>query len=119
MSGESSRAVLGRLWAIAWDDLEPAIERVCRGAVRWAALRAEGKVKLPELPDPYEPILLMFERGRGYSVGQFSERRGGFAQWEGLGLDAPKIELAPDLSNINEAMEAAFQELRSNGLDLK
>ncbi|MFE3907152.1 hypothetical protein ACFXPY_44770, partial [Streptomyces sp. NPDC059153] len=48
-----------------------------------------------------------------------SERRGGFAQWEGLGLDAPKIELAPDLSNINEVMEAAFQELRSKGLDLK
>ncbi|MFJ1832075.1 hypothetical protein ACIOG9_47335, partial [Streptomyces sp. NPDC088178] len=48
-----------------------------------------------------------------------SERKGGFAQWEGLGLDAPKIELAPDLSNINEVMEAAFQELRSKGLDLK
>ncbi|MFF3395408.1 hypothetical protein ACFYW1_31310, partial [Streptomyces sp. NPDC002669] len=47
-----------------------------------------------------------------------SERRGGFAQWEGLGLDAPKIELATDLSNIDEVMEAAFQELRSKGLDL-
>ncbi|MFH8515219.1 hypothetical protein ACH4CE_08895, partial [Streptomyces gelaticus] len=47
-----------------------------------------------------------------------SERKGGFAQWEGLGLDAPKIELATDLSNIDEVMEAAFQELRSKGLDL-
>ncbi|WP_282687492.1 MULTISPECIES: hypothetical protein [unclassified Streptomyces] len=48
-----------------------------------------------------------------------SERRGGFAQWEGLGLQAPKVELTPDLSNIDEVMEAAFQVLRSNGIELK
>ncbi|MET8881585.1 hypothetical protein [Streptomyces rubiginosohelvolus] len=48
-----------------------------------------------------------------------SERRGGFAQWERLGLQAPKVELASDLSNIDEVMEAAFQILRSNGIELK
>ncbi|MET9663532.1 hypothetical protein [Streptomyces sp. NPDC006510] len=53
MSSESSRAVLGRLWAIAWDDLEPAFthgrSRVLlmrehmRRAALWAhACGAEG-----------------------------------------------------------------------------
>jgi len=48
-----------------------------------------------------------------------SERRGGFAQWERLGLDAPKIELAPDLSNIDDVVASVFQELRSKGIELK
>ncbi|MCX4845080.1 hypothetical protein [Streptomyces sp. NBC_00893] len=54
----------------------PSTARACRGAVRWAALRAEGKVALPELPDPYEPLLLMFERGGGYSIEEFIDLYG-------------------------------------------
>ncbi|MGW7087465.1 hypothetical protein ACWGH2_28750 [Streptomyces sp. NPDC054871] len=48
-----------------------------------------------------------------------SERRGGFVQWGGLGLDVPRVELAPDLSNIDQVVDAVFQELRSKGMDLK
>ncbi|MEU9148717.1 hypothetical protein AB0D44_33160, partial [Streptomyces sp. NPDC048349] len=48
-----------------------------------------------------------------------SERRGGFGHWGGLGLDVPRVELAPGLSNIDEVVAALFQELRSKGIELK
>lgn len=48
-----------------------------------------------------------------------SERRGGFGHWGGLGLDAPGVELAPGLANIDEVVAALFQELRSKGIELK
>ncbi|MFI8993774.1 hypothetical protein [Streptomyces sp. NPDC053542] len=56
----------------------PSLRRVCRGAVRWAALRADatGLRDLPELPDPYEPLLFMFGRGGGYSVEEFIDLYG-------------------------------------------
>ncbi|MFJ4770734.1 hypothetical protein ACIP88_16690 [Streptomyces uncialis] len=38
---------------------------LCYAAVRWAAVRSE---ELPDLPHPYEPILIMFERGGGYNI---------------------------------------------------
>ncbi|MFI1501735.1 hypothetical protein [Streptomyces platensis] len=48
-----------------------------------------------------------------------NENRGGFNHWRGLGLDVPKVELEPNLSNIDEVMAALFQELRSKGIELK
>ncbi|MFF8831884.1 hypothetical protein [Streptomyces sp. NPDC015131] len=54
----------------------PSIRRVCRGAVHWAAVRTQTKVRLPDVPDMYEPLLLMFERGGGYSIGQFIDLDG-------------------------------------------
>ncbi|MGX2995835.1 hypothetical protein JNUCC64_16355 [Streptomyces sp. JNUCC 64] len=41
------------------------IRVLCASAVRWAAVRSD---ELPDLPHPYEPIVLMFERGGGYSI---------------------------------------------------
>jgi hypothetical protein len=38
-------------------------ENVCRAAVRWATLRDTPGVRLPDLPDPFEPLILMYERG--------------------------------------------------------
>ncbi|MFI9319854.1 hypothetical protein ACIGXI_08735 [Kitasatospora aureofaciens] len=38
-------------------------EFVCRAAVRWATLRDTPGVQLPDLPDPFEPIILMYGRG--------------------------------------------------------
>ncbi|BCK67963.1 hypothetical protein Srufu_019160 [Streptomyces libani subsp. rufus] len=48
-----------------------------------------------------------------------NENRGGFNHWIKMGLDVPKVELAPNLSNIDEVMAALFQELRSKGIELK
>ncbi|MGW3042918.1 hypothetical protein ACWC9T_23380 [Kitasatospora sp. NPDC001159] len=38
-------------------------EFVCRAAVRWATLRDTPGVRLPDLPDPFEPLILLYERG--------------------------------------------------------
>ncbi|MGQ7752280.1 hypothetical protein ACUN29_27970 [Streptomyces sp. WC2508] len=54
----------------------PSTARTCRGAVRWAALRTGGEATLPELPDPYEPLLLMYGRGGGYSIEEFIDLYG-------------------------------------------
>lgn len=54
----------------------PSIQKSCRGAVRFAAVRAETKAELPDLPDMYEPLLLMFERGGGYAIEQFIDLQG-------------------------------------------
>ncbi|MGW0737017.1 hypothetical protein [Streptomyces sp. NPDC002851] len=53
-----------------------SVKRTCQGAVRWAALRSTAKVDLPDLPDPYEPLLLMYERGGGFSIGEFIDLNG-------------------------------------------
>ncbi|MFF2143327.1 hypothetical protein [Kitasatospora sp. NPDC058190] len=38
-------------------------ENACRAAVRWATLRDTPDVQLPDLPDPFEPLILLYERG--------------------------------------------------------
>ncbi|MGW1146018.1 hypothetical protein ACWD6I_13355 [Streptomyces sp. NPDC002454] len=38
---------------------------LCASAVRWASVHSD---ELPDLPHPYEPIVLMFERGGGYNI---------------------------------------------------
>ncbi|MFH8382017.1 hypothetical protein ACH4E7_13865 [Kitasatospora sp. NPDC018058] len=44
------------------------IRETCRGAVHWPTFRRETKVALPGLPDPYDPLLLLYERGGGFYV---------------------------------------------------
>ncbi|MCX4745567.1 hypothetical protein OG455_08525 [Kitasatospora sp. NBC_01287] len=53
-----------------------SIRETCRGAVQWAALRAGSHVELPDLPDPYEPLLLMYERGGGFHIEEFIDLNG-------------------------------------------
>ncbi len=53
----------------------PSTARTCRGAVRWAALVAK-RDDPAGLPDPYEPLLLMYERGGGYSIEEFIDLYG-------------------------------------------
>ncbi|MET8626171.1 hypothetical protein ABZW30_20855 [Kitasatospora sp. NPDC004669] len=38
-------------------------ENACRAAVRWATLRDTPEVRLPDLPDPFEPLILLYEQG--------------------------------------------------------
>ncbi len=36
--------------------------RMCRAAVHWAELQDSTQVRLPDLPDPYEPLVVLYER---------------------------------------------------------
>ncbi|MFG3532780.1 hypothetical protein ACGF8B_39645 [Streptomyces sp. NPDC047917] len=54
-----------------------SLKKTCRGAVRWAVLRGAGGELPRDLPDdPYEPLLLMYERGGGYFVEEFIDLDG-------------------------------------------
>jgi hypothetical protein len=44
----------------------PTVQECCRAALRWAALLDSGRPLPDHLPDPYEPLLLVFERGGGF-----------------------------------------------------
>lgn len=90
----------------------PSLRRVCRGAVRWAAARSEGRVEpseLPELPDPYEPILLMFERGGGYSIEEFIDLYGVMIPYGTLDSNAraaPFLSPAHSTLDVLDALDA-------------
>ncbi|WP_455711732.1 hypothetical protein [Streptomyces avermitilis] len=48
-----------------------------------------------------------------------NDKIGGFRHWRSLGMEPPKVELASDLSNIDDVVKAIHQELRLKGMDLK
>ncbi|MFJ8844240.1 hypothetical protein ACIRFF_15205 [Streptomyces cyaneofuscatus] len=79
--------------------LAPAsLRTTCRGAVRWPALLAAHCVLPAELPDPYEPLLLMYERGGGYHLGEYLDLNGvmiPLGDMESNASAAPFVTLAP------------------------
>ncbi|MDG9683406.1 hypothetical protein QC334_11770 [Streptomyces sp. DH18] len=42
--------------------------KICRFALNWASLPDEALSKFPDLPDPFEPLINLFERGGGFWV---------------------------------------------------
>lgn len=46
----------------------PSVARVCRAALRWAALADARNPPDYGLDDPYEPLVLLFERGGGFTT---------------------------------------------------
>ncbi len=46
----------------------PSLRTICRAALRWAAVLDAGVPMPHRLGDPYEPLLLMFERGGGFTT---------------------------------------------------
>ncbi|MGW7022602.1 hypothetical protein ACWGGS_25125 [Streptomyces decoyicus] len=44
------------------------VGRVCRAALNWKSLSEESLAKFPDLPDPFEPLILLFERGGGFWI---------------------------------------------------
>jgi hypothetical protein len=49
---------------VGWDSVKTA----SRAALRWAALLDVGSPLPPSLEDPFEPLLLMFDRGGGWTI---------------------------------------------------
>ncbi|MFC3996257.1 hypothetical protein ACFOVU_10050 [Nocardiopsis sediminis] len=47
----------------------PMVLDTCEWALHFRALQESG-AELPELPDPFEPLLLMYERGDGFGMSQ-------------------------------------------------
>jgi hypothetical protein len=47
-------------------DMSPT-SRACAAALHFAALQ-DAEAPLPPLPDPYEPLVLLFERGGGFGI---------------------------------------------------
>ena len=45
-----------------------SVDRLVRAALHWAALKDAGIPTPPGLEDPYEPILLMFDRGGAWTT---------------------------------------------------
>ncbi|MFD9687376.1 pentapeptide repeat-containing protein [Kitasatospora sp. NPDC059088] len=74
---------------------------LCRAALRWATLLDTTTAPLPELPDPYEPLLLMLERGAWYGivienrVADFSIVRVPLATWQDHLSTEPVVQLDP------------------------
>ncbi|MFE5240138.1 MULTISPECIES: hypothetical protein [unclassified Streptomyces] len=67
------------------------VERTVAGAVRWAELRCQERTDLPDLPDPYEPLLALYERGGGFHVDQAIDLNGvSLPRWDlGTAIAAP------------------------------
>ncbi|MGC4941507.1 hypothetical protein [Kribbella sp. DT2] len=80
----------------------PVRREIVYPIVHWAALGDLPRQRFPELDDPYEPLLLMFERSGGYleynrflelgygafPVGKLAER----AELEALPIDVPTLD---------------------------
>ncbi|MFJ2219398.1 hypothetical protein ACIOFY_05055 [Streptomyces anulatus] len=80
-------------------DLTPAsLRTTCRGAVRWAALRDAHPDLLENLPDPYEPLLRMYERGGGFYLHEYLDLNGVMIPLRNLESNAsttPFVTLSP------------------------
>ncbi|NXY95483.1 hypothetical protein HYE82_14010 [Streptomyces sp. BR123] len=79
--------------------LAPAsLRTTCRAAVRWGAVRDAGQDLPAGLPDPYEPLLLMYERGGGYCLEEYVDLNGTMIRLgdvEGNAAATPFPTLAP------------------------
>ncbi|MBV1852020.1 hypothetical protein [Catellatospora tritici] len=47
---------------------EFVVRAVCLDALHWYTLRSLPGVVLPDLPDPFEPLLVLLERGGGFTL---------------------------------------------------
>ncbi|MEY9214292.1 hypothetical protein NI17_020535 [Thermobifida halotolerans] len=63
----ADRATVDRLEAELPDWIYPTVRHTCVWALHFAELRRSG-TELPDLPDPFEPLLLMYERGNGFTL---------------------------------------------------
>lgn len=83
----------------------PTIRNSCRGAVHWPAFRRGTNLALPDLPDPYEPLLLVFERGGGFYVEEF------------IDLDGIAVRLGSHTDHLSRAPVVALDPAVLDALD--
>ncbi|WP_158835903.1 hypothetical protein [Streptomyces sp. NRRL S-350] len=86
-------------------------ENGCRAAVRWATLGDAPGVRLPDLPDPFEPLILMYERGGEVIADEsrafdFAGRRVPIRPWRGHISAEPAVALDPETLDALDALDA-------------
>ncbi|MBC3843628.1 hypothetical protein GXW82_35695 [Streptacidiphilus sp. 4-A2] len=60
--------LLARLESFMEAGIGPNAEESCVAATHWAALLDARKGSLPDLADPFEPLVTLFERGGGFAT---------------------------------------------------
>ena len=84
-----------------------ALRRAAESALYWAALGDLPKERYPELDDPYEPLLLLFERGGGFRIDNgFIELGYVSVPYKSLAERAAQPPLAIDEATL-DALDAA------------
>ncbi|MEU8462798.1 hypothetical protein [Streptomyces sp. NPDC029003] len=82
--------------------------RICRAALNWASLSPEALAGFGDLPDPFEPLLLVFERSGAFWIENgfidFVASRVRLGSWE------DHVAAAPLLSLDRAALDAMDQE---------
>ncbi|MFF0464320.1 hypothetical protein ACFYS5_28865, partial [Streptomyces mexicanus] len=76
----------------------------------WELDPSDGKYYRPQFPQDV--------RDAGAHDLAPSDKTGSFRHWRSLGMEPPKVELADDLSNIDDVVKAIHQQLRLKGMDL-
>ena len=76
----------------------------------WELDPSDGKYYRPQFPQDI--------RDAGAHDLAPNDKIGGFRHWRSLGMEKPGVELADDLSNLDEVVKAIHQQLRLKGLDL-
>lgn len=44
------------------------VRKTCIESLHWAALQSKSNVRMPDLEDPFEPLIMMYERGGGFTT---------------------------------------------------
>lgn len=93
----------------------PSVADACRNALRWASALDAGVVIPDHLQDPFEPLLLLFERGGGWTeesgfidLGLASVRR---RTWRDHLTSEPATSLA---ASALDALDDASQQVASS-----
>ncbi|MFD8025699.1 hypothetical protein ACFV6G_35455 [Streptomyces lavendulae] len=92
--GEAA-AVLGAF--LAEHASSPLTGRICRAALNWASLSPRSLARFGGLPDPYEPLLLVFERSGAFWIENgfvdFAAHRVRLGSWEDHVAAEPLLSL--------------------------
>jgi hypothetical protein len=90
----------------------PAVRKTCLAALHWSALCHSPAVRLTGLEDPIEPLIVMYERGGGFTtehgfidVGLASVRR---KTWEEHCSPEPVVSLEPSVLDALDARERGY-----------